>query len=119
MDGSSDLEYLQFSCTGYQTVYTATYPHPGSDRLFAKGSRLLVKRTKQPHESWYYRLKTILSITGVGRAVVNWCKDLWQQYQLSSLMAALSGVQRDYVVMTQRRPFSQRGYQWDGCCDYV
>jgi len=31
MDGSPDLEYLQSSFTGQQTVYTTAYSHPASD----------------------------------------------------------------------------------------
>jgi len=56
MDGSPDLEYLQSSFTGQQTVYTTAYSHPGSDRLFAKGRRLLVTRMTQTHENRHYRL---------------------------------------------------------------
>jgi len=40
-----DLEYLQsILFTGHQTVYTTAYPHSGSERLLAKGRRLLVTR---------------------------------------------------------------------------
>jgi len=54
MDGLPDIEYLQSSFTGHQTVYTTAYPHPGSDRLIAEGRRLLVTRQAQPHENRCY-----------------------------------------------------------------
>jgi len=56
MDGSPDLEYLQFSFSGHQTVYTIACHLPGSDRLFAKRRRLLVIRMRMthPHENRYY-----------------------------------------------------------------
>jgi len=37
------LEYLQSSFAGHQTVYKAAYSRGGSDHLFAKGRRLLVR----------------------------------------------------------------------------
>jgi len=55
----------------------------------------------------------------IGRAVVNWRQGLKQQYQLISPTAAMAGVQRCYVITTWQRPFSQSGYQRDGCGVYI
>jgi len=105
---SPDLEYLQSIFTGHQTVCTITYPHPGSDRAFAKGRRLLVTRMTQLLENRRYWSGSCKLAPGSSATVlidladsrICWCP------------AQLSNHDVTTAVLTMR-------CQQDGCRDYM
>jgi len=77
MDGSPDLEYLQFSFTG-QCTFDSTAPSVLSDRLIAKGRRVLAR----------WMTATWKPMLPVGSNVVNWHQGL-TIYRLISPMGWL------------------------------
>jgi len=98
------LEYLQQSSfASKQTVYTTADPHPGSDRLFAKGRRLLV--------SWM--TTTRRQMLSVGQLYTG-ARVFSNSNNWSRPPAASASVQRGDVITMWRCLLWQHG-----CHDYI